>query len=93
MKKIQPGQIVKILYGREAGNHAVVIDIEQPSFVWVADGKSRPLNKPKKKNVKHIQRTHAVGIKVVNALRQGVLTNAHIRSDLNQYLRQKDVGE
>lgn len=91
MKKMKLGQIVQILSGREAGSYAVVIDLESPRFVWVADGKSRSALKPKKKNIKHIQPTHAVGMKVLEVLKKGALTNAELRSDLNQYLEQKGV--
>ena len=48
------GQIVRILRGREAGNFAIVIGVENPRFVWLADGSARKADRPKKKNVKHV---------------------------------------
>lgn len=93
MKKISVGQIVRILDGREAGKHAVVIDIESSSFVWLADGKTRLVDKPKKKNIKHVQGTKRVADIVTHALQQRTLTNADLRSGLNQYLGLKDVNE
>ena len=53
------GQIVRILRGREAGNFAIVIGVEKPRFVWLADGSTRRADRPKKKNVKHIQPRNA----------------------------------
>lgn len=93
MKNLQVGQIVQILMGREAGEYAIVINREDPSFVWLADGRKRSTEQPKRKNVRHIQPTQAIGKHVVDALQNGILTNEDIRSDVNQYLKQKGVGE
>jgi len=62
------GQIVRILRGREAGNFAIVIGVEKPRFVWLADGCTRKADKPKKKNVKHVQPTNCIAEEVVEAL-------------------------
>lgn len=81
------GQIVRVLRGREAGTFAIVIGLEEPHFVWLADGDQRKFDRPKKKNVKHIQLTHSVAEEVADVLKQfGRVNNAKLRYALNQYL-------
>jgi len=53
---IERGQVVLSLAGRDAGEYAVVIDSTE-STVTVANGKSRPIARPKTKNLKHVQIT------------------------------------
>ena len=52
---LQPGQIVKILKGRDAGQYAVIVSIEDSRFVWIADGDKRKFDGAKKKNVLHLE--------------------------------------
>ncbi|MFC7442639.1 RNA-binding protein [Laceyella putida] len=87
----RPGQIVRILRGRDAGQFAVVISFEEPHFVFLADGDQRKFDHPKKKNVKHIQLTKHVSEDVAEALsHHGRVTNAKLRYALNQYLLQSE---
>ena len=53
------GQIVCSKCGRDK-NYFMVIVEETENTVYVCDGKERPLERPKKKNVKHISRTASV---------------------------------
>lgn len=50
----QKGQIVKSLAGRDKGNLLVVICTKE-TYVFVCDGKERPLDNPKRKNPRHIE--------------------------------------
>lgn len=50
----QRGGIVQSTQGRDAGCLYVITDV-QGQFVTVADGKTRTLAEPKKKNVKHLR--------------------------------------
>ncbi|MDQ0418186.1 ribosomal protein L14E/L6E/L27E [Croceifilum oryzae] len=87
--RICVGQIVQVKTGREAGAYAVVIGLEEPHFVWLADGKKRMAEKPKRKNQKHVQPTIQVAQEVVSSLQvTGRVTNALLRYALNQYLLQ-----
>lgn len=54
--ELENGQLVISLSGRDKGKMLVVTGREG-SFVLVCDGKERPLERPKKKNPKHIQAT------------------------------------
>ncbi len=53
------GSIVCSKAGRDKGYFMVVVS-ESDSTVLVCDGKERPLERPKHKNVKHIQFTNTV---------------------------------
>lgn len=47
------GMIVKSIRGHDIGEHFVVVKL-QGNFVYISDGKSRKLTKPKLKNKKHL---------------------------------------
>ena len=53
------GQIVCSKSGRDKGYFMVVVK-EDEKFVYVCDGKERPLERPKRKNAKHLQLTGKV---------------------------------
>lgn len=53
------GQIVCSKRGRDKGYFLVVVE-ETENYVLVCDGKERPLDRPKKKNVKHLSFTSTV---------------------------------
>ncbi|RAL23278.1 KOW domain-containing RNA-binding protein [Thermoflavimicrobium daqui] len=85
------GQIVQVLRGRIAGSYAIVIDFEEPHFVWLADGDQRKADRPKKKNVKHIQPTRIVVEEIARVLKDvGRVPDAMLRYALNQYLLQQN---
>ncbi len=54
---IKAGSVVISLAGHDKGRAMVVTKLEQ-EFVYVADGKERKLDTPKKKNKKHVRPTH-----------------------------------
>ncbi|SFS84360.1 KOW domain-containing RNA-binding protein [Marininema halotolerans] len=82
-----PGQIVRVIRGREAGRYAVVIGFEKPHFVWLVDGDKRKFGQAKKKNLKHIQPTNHIDRDVAASIHaDGRVTNAKLRYALNQYL-------
>ena len=64
----QIGQIVRILQGREAGQYAVVIDVLDERFVLIADGDKRKFDRPKKKNIAHLELMDYVSPEVQNSL-------------------------
>lgn len=84
--RIRPGQIVYVLQGRMSGSYAIVVKLEKSGYVWVADGKSRKVENPKRKNTKHIQMTHVIVKEIAEALdKYGHVENAKLRYALNQY--------
>lgn len=54
---IKAGSVVMSLAGRDKGRAMVVTRIDG-GIVFVADGKERKLDTPKKKNRKHVRLTH-----------------------------------
>lgn len=50
---IVKGVVVKAVAGRDSGRYFVVLKNED-GFVWISDGKTRKLDNPKKKNIKHL---------------------------------------
>lgn len=56
MEDLRPGQLVRSRAGRDKGKHYLVVKVISPREVLLSDGRSRPLSRPKKKNVAHLQR-------------------------------------
>ena len=46
------GMVVRSIAGHDSGSWLVVMSLEN-GFAFVADGKERKVEKPKKKNIKH----------------------------------------
>ena len=57
--ELSRGQIVKSLSGRDKDRYFVVLEIQE-GFVWLADGKLRKVEHPKRKKHKHIQKTNTL---------------------------------
>ena len=55
--EFEKGTVVISKAGRDKGYFMVVLD-EADGYVIVADGKERPLDRPKRKNPKHLQKTN-----------------------------------
>lgn len=53
------GMIVRSAAGHDKGNFLVITAVEG-DFAFVADGKERKLEKPKKKRLKHLKLTNTV---------------------------------
>ena len=52
---INTGDIVVSITGHDRGEHYLVIDCDK-DFIYVANGRLKTLDKPKKKNKKHVSR-------------------------------------
>lgn len=50
------GSVVKALAGRDSGRYFVVVETHD-RFVFIADGVTRKLESPKKKNIRHLEST------------------------------------
>ncbi|MVP02234.1 KOW domain-containing RNA-binding protein [Paenibacillus lutrae] len=92
----QTGQIVKILRGKDQGQYAVIIRVEDSKFVWIADGDKRRFDQPKKKNVQHLQLQLAISGEVSRSLTESSrVTNAKLRHAVNIFIDslQSDADE
>lgn len=72
------GTIVISLKGRDSGRFLIVVEASDGK-VLVVDGKERPVDRPKLKNIKHIQLTSTV------VSEEQMLTNRSIRHALNDF--------
>lgn len=54
MVKLERGRVVKSLAGRDSGYLLVIMQADEKS-VLVCDGKERPIDRPKSKNIRHVQ--------------------------------------
>lgn len=52
-RELERGRVVVSLAGRDEGQTMAVLRA-QGAAVWVADGKRRPLERPKRKNARHV---------------------------------------
>lgn len=96
-KYLNVGQIVKSKNGRDAGLVFVVLEILDESYVLIADGKRRTIDKPKRKKIKHLSVYKKVfdGIKT-KEVGKYQFNDAYIRRILKPYseieLEKKEVS-
>lgn len=53
------GRVVKSLAGKDKGTFLVIINSSQDK-VYLCDGKARPLERAKQKNIRHIEFTNVI---------------------------------
>lgn len=75
---IEKGMIVKSIAGRDCGRFFLVMDTDA-QFAYLADGRMRLIEKPKKKKVRHLARTNA------KVFAETVTTNRQLRQVLTAY--------
>ncbi len=79
------GQIVFSKSGRDKGMAFIVCDYDE-DYVFLADGRLRKLERPKKKKMIHIQITHDVDEDIKNKLENGEhILDSDIRKALAKY--------
>ncbi|KGE20569.1 KOW domain-containing RNA-binding protein [Paenibacillus wynnii] len=87
----QVGQLVRILKGKDAGEVAVVINVVDSRFVYIADGDKRKFDVPKKKSNLHLEPLPIVSSEVVNSLKEsGRVTNGKLRFAVMKFLKSTD---
>ena len=80
------GLIVRSKAGRDKGEYFLVLKTEA-EFLYMANGDSRKVDSPKKKKLKHLQKTGYVSEFVKNRLQTiGKVTNSELRKALAEYL-------
>lgn len=88
------GQLVKVKRGRDSGKLAVIIAIIDHKFALLADGDKRKFDKPKKKNIQHIDPVDYISEEVVASLQEsGRVTNAKLRFAISKYLEDHPSDE
>ena len=81
------GRIVFSKCGRDKGLPFVVLKVEG-EFVYLADGKLRNVNNPKKKKMKHVQITKTVNSYINAALcNNTILLDSDLRKAVNEFAK------
>ena len=75
--EIREGSIVIAKAGRDKGKAFAVVEMINSRTAMIADGKSRPLERPKRKNVIHLQ--------IVDASVDCFTTNRQLRNYLKDF--------
>ena len=91
---LQIGQVVKILRGRDAGQYAIIVSIEDSRFVMIADGHKRKFDQAKKKNILHMEAQNFISSEVVNSLQEsGRVTNGKLRFAVDRFLSEQSNAD
>ncbi len=86
------GEVVCIHKGRDAGQYAIVIQLIDERFVLIADGDKRKFDRPKKKNIQHLECFDYISPEVrTSLLDTGKVTNGKLRWALGKFM--EDVLE
>lgn len=87
MREFCTGMFARSLAGHDKGNLYIIVRREE-QFAWVADGRLKPLEKPKKKKWKHLQVDYEISPQVSTLQEQGrPLTNEAIKRAIKEKLR------
>ena len=78
--QIQKGSVVIAKAGRDKGRPFVVVELPDSRTALTADGKRRPLERPKKRNLIHLQ---ATATKI-----DRITTNRQLRTDLREFSKE-----
>ncbi|MGY3716651.1 KOW motif-containing protein [Sutcliffiella cohnii] len=85
----QVGQLVRIVQGRDSGQFALVVKILDERFVVLADGDKRKFDRPKKKNIHHLEFFDYVSPEVQNSIMEtGRVTNSKLRFALLKFVNE-----
>lgn len=80
---IYPGLIVKAIAGRDKDKYFVILSSDD-SFCYIADGKRRKVDMPKRKKKKHLEVTELCSELIREKLEGGqVIGNSIVRKELN----------
>ena len=83
------GQVVYSKCGHDKGKAFIVTEIEE-DFLYLIDGKSRKMDKPKKKKTKHVQITNYYDDELKTKIENGeYLLDADFVKALKKYSDQK----
>ena len=82
---MEKGQVVYSKSGHDKGGIFIVTGVGD-GYVYIVDGERRKLQKPKKKNIVHIQPTNFVNKEIAKKLNENLyILDADIRKALKEY--------
>ena len=85
--KYNVGDIVLALAGRDSERFFIVVEIIDENYVYIANGKSRKADIPKKKKIRHIKILKKAGEDFIGSLnlKNGKFTNSILRKIISEY--------
>ena len=79
--------------GRDKGQLFYVIDTDE-QYVYLADGKSRKLEKPKRKKRKHVEQVPRTESRIAEKIRNGEkVLNSELRKELASFGQKQSQNE
>jgi ribosomal protein L14E/L6E/L27E len=84
------GRMVYAKAGRDKGKYFLIIRIVDDKYVYISDGESRTVEKPKKKKIIHIKLENLVDYELAEKILNG---NAIRNVNIKKFLQSKDVNE
>ena len=93
MQTIEVGDVVISTAGRDANKAFLVIAVEN-GYALIVDGKTRKVATPKKKNLKHVKKAKADGLKDLSQkiLRGEPVSNAKLKKQITLTMQEKITG-
>lgn len=83
--EVDKSSLVVSKAGRDQGQLFYVIDADE-QYVYLADGKSRRLEKPKRKKRKHVQQVPRTESRIAEKIRNGEkVLNSELRKELASF--------
>ena len=80
--ELSKADMIVSLAGRDKGQLFFVVDTDE-QYVYLADGKSRKLEKPKRKKRKHVQAAFQTESRIAEKIRNGEkVLNSELRKEL-----------
>ena len=84
-EKIYVGDIVFSKMGRDSGRYYIVMMVEE-NYVYICDGDLHKVDKPKKKKIKHIDKSGSFSEYVFAKLQEGTkVTNTELRRTIAEF--------
>ena len=87
---IEIGQFAISKSGHDKGHWYVIINVDG-EYVYLVDGKIKTLDKPKKKNKKHIQIVNYKSETIIKDINDGTLINETVKRCLKLYCKEQNA--
>ena len=82
--KLKEGQVVVAAAGRDEGKLFFIVGKKDSQYVYISDGKSRKIDRPKLKKVKHLKKTNIVSDSIRAKILSGSITDSFLRAELKK---------
>jgi len=90
--KLQPGQLVRSLAGRDKDKHYLVLREIDDKHVLLVNGSNRPVDRPKKKNRIHLQHYNRKA-EIDELIETGKLNDSHVIEHLKKLVPETGIPE